>query len=179
MSEDLTQHALNGCNIIDALVDAVGEPSVSLSRIMTLIDIDEHPDTTQTEIASRLDIDKSTLARNIDWLINYGCISKHFSPQDARENHLKITAYSKNHLDTALNYVNNHHKSLQIFLTAIINGFSNHKPTLRDAKILLCVGQHEIISKTEMVRNLYNGPASTDSRAVQNLHEEGLIEKNG
>lgn len=179
MPELEKENAIKACQIIDALVDTVSEPSVSLSRITTLIDIDQHPDTTQTEIGQRLDIEKSALARNIDWLINYGCISKHFSPQDARENRLRITAYSKSHLDKALALVNNDHKSLQNMLNSIIKGFVNHKPTLRDAKILMTVGQHEIISKSDMVENLYNGPASTDNRAFQVLVEEGLIEKNG
>lgn len=179
MSEDVFDFTHIAGLVIDRLVDAVGEPSASLTRIMTLIDIDAHPDTTQSEILSRLDLDKSALSRNIDWLVNYGCVSKHFNPTDARENHLRVTAYSKNHLDAALSHINNSHKYLQSFLRSLIKGFSNHKPTLRDAKILVTVGSQEIISKADVLQNLYNGPASTDARALQVLTEEGLIEKNG
>ncbi len=175
------QHAKIGdaARIIDHLVDAVGEPSVSLGRIQTLIDIDHHPDTTQAEIIARLDLDKSSAARNVDWLVNYGCVTKHFSPNDARENHLRITAYSKKHVDQALYYFNNSHEYLQNFIQAFIKGFTQHKPTLRDAKVLLTVGQDGSASRNDVLRNLYNGPASTDNRAIQALIEEGLIEKNG
>jgi DNA-binding MarR family transcriptional regulator len=179
MTENVFDFTETAGLVIDKLVDAVGEPSASLTRVMTLIDIDEHPDTTQSEIQSRLDIDKSALSRNIDWLVNYGCVSKHFSPTDARENHLRISAYSKNHMDMALSHINNSHKYLQKFLQSLIKGFSNHKPTLRDAKILITVGSQDIVSKAEVLQNLYNGPVSTDTRAVQVLTEEGLIEKNG
>lgn len=169
----------DSATIIDHLVDAVGEPSVSLSRVQTLVDIDHHPDTTQAEIIGRLELDKSSAARNVDWLVNYGCVTKHFSPMDAREVRLKVTPYSKKHLDLALGYFNNSHEYLQNFLLAFIKGFTNHKPTLRDAKVLLTVGQDGAATKNEVLRNLYNGPASTDNRAIQALIEEGLIEKNG
>ena len=61
--------------IIDHIVAALGgEPSCTLRRANILIDIDEHPGTTQSEIMERHDLNKSALNRDIEWLYDYGCI---------------------------------------------------------------------------------------------------------
>lgn len=179
MPTDKQKFTENAGKIIDHLVDCVGEPSISLARVLVLVDIAAHMDTTQVEIGNRLDIDKSSIVRSVDWLVNYGCITKHISTEDARENNLRISAYSEKQLSFALSYVNNSHEYLQNFLQSFIKSFDAHKPSLRDAKVLLTVGTHETASKSDILDNLYNGPASTDNRAICALIEEGLIEKNG
>jgi DNA-binding MarR family transcriptional regulator len=167
-------------DIIDHLVDAVGDPSVHLSRVMTLIDIDAHQGTTQSQIMQRLNYDKALVNRHIDWLSNYGCITKSVSTEDAREYHLRVSAYSKKHLDLALARINYSHKHLQNLIETIINTFDTHRPTLRDAKVLTTVGALDgaKMTKNEILKNLYNGPFSTDSRSLQILIEENLIDKN-
>ena len=179
MSDEKIKFAQNAEKVIDHLVDCVGEPSIALSRILVLIDIDSHLNTTQAEIGTRLDVDKSSIVRSVDWLINYGCITKHLSAEDARQNNLRTSTYSKKHLDYALSYFNNTHEHLQNFLQSLIKGFDAHKPSLRDAKVLLTIGTHETASKSDILDSLYNGPASTDNRAIAALIEEGLIEKDG
>lgn len=165
--------------VIDHLVDALGgEPSCTLRRAVVLADIDENPGTTQTDIMKRLGIDKSSLNRDIEWLYDYGCIMRQASPEDGRVLQLHICGYAKRNLDYALDYFDFSHKSLKNFLIRFTNMFSQHKPTLRDAKIVSVLGDKKDASKQDILESLYNGPTTTDNRAVKNLIELGLIEKN-
>ena len=77
--------------IIDYLVMALGsDPGCTLRRALILVDIDEHPGTTQSAILERLKphasgLHKSAINRDTDWLYDYGCILRQSSPYDARE----------------------------------------------------------------------------------------------
>ena len=167
------------CRIVDHLVDALGgEPGCTLRRAVILADIDEHPGTTQTAIIQRMKCDKSTTTRDIEWLCDYCCIRKK-PGQDGRETLLFIEAYSKNSLDQALGYFNNSHKLLKNFLIQYINLFGQHKPTLRDAKILAAVAAADPCNRQKVIQGLYNTPATTNNRAINNLVELGILEKKG
>lgn len=164
--------------ILDHLVDALGgEPSCTLRRAVILADIDEFPGTTQTDIIKRLEVDKSTLNRDIEWLYDYGCIMRRPSPQDARQLELTICGYAKKNFDFALFYFNYDHKSLKNFLIRFIHIFGSHKPTLRDAKILSFLGDKPSAKKQEIIDHLYDGPTTTDNRAINNLVDVGFLEK--
>ena len=90
----MTTLGQRGCFIIDHLVEALGgEPACSLRRAMVLVDIDQHPGTTQTEIMHRLDIHKSAMNREIEWLFNYGCIRIQDSSDDGRAKTLEVCGY--------------------------------------------------------------------------------------
>lgn len=166
-------------NVIDHLVDAVGDPSISIRRALILVDIDDHPDTTQAEMITRLDLDKSTLSRNIDWLENYGCIARTYGYNDARVFHLRTSSFSSNRIDRALNEMKGNHDNLKKLLISLIDMFEDRVPTLRDAKILATIGASDTVGRQELQQNLYNSPASTQRRSIQTLVDEGMIKDNG
>jgi DNA-binding MarR family transcriptional regulator len=166
--------------IIDHLVDALGgEPSSTLRRAIVLADIDQHPGTSQTEVLKRINIDKSALNRDIDWLFDQGCIYREQGSGDGRTVSLKTIGYSKNNLALALEFFNNDHESLKKFLRSYICLFEEFdiKPALRDAKIVAKVAENRKSSRREILKELYGGPASTDTRAIASLLETGLLRK--
>ncbi len=164
--------------IIDHLVDALGgEPACKLMRALILVDIDDHPGTTQADIMDRLEVNKSALNRDIEWLYDYGCITRTPSVDDHRAMELRVCGYAKKNVDLALAYFDFDHKNLQNFLKSLIHLFGQHKPTLRDAKIVSVIGSNGSITRQQIFDSLYNGPASTDNRAVNNLINFGLVQK--
>lgn len=164
--------------VIDHLVDALGgEPSCTLRRAVILADIDEHPGTTQVEIMERMGAHKSALNRDIEWLYDYGCIMRQQNTQDARAIRLYICGYAKKNLDYALETYDFSHKNLKNSLISLINLFGSHKPTLRDAKIISTIGDNGVMTKQEIFGNLYNGSATTQNRAINNLVDCGFIDK--
>lgn len=167
--------------LIDHLVDAMaGEPSAPLRRVLTLIDIAQNPGTSQTAILARLPIlDKSNLTRDIDWLYNYGCITRNVSESSARESALTICGFSRNHLGFAAYLLNNRLESLQKFLEGYINFFQGYRATLRDAKIVTVLTANGETPRQEIFDELYNGPMSTDNRALLALIEEGFVTNDG
>ena len=81
--------------ILDHLVDALGgDPSCTLRRAAILTDIDEHPETTQAEIMERMNINKSAMNRDMDWLRSHPLL-KHArqliqcTPAALREHHVR------------------------------------------------------------------------------------------
>ena len=166
--------------ILDHLVDALGgDPSSTLRRAVILADIDEFPGTTQTEVLERLNLNKSATNRDIDWLHDYGCIMRQPGATDGRVIHIVTCGYSKKNLGLALDYFENSHKKLKIFLEGLIDMFSDRKPTLRDAKLLATMADLGEASKQELFGRSYNGPHTTNSRALDSLIEEGLITRTG
>ena len=164
--------------VIDHLVDALGgDPSCSLRRALILTDIAENPETTQADIMKRLEIDKSSAHRDIEWLYDHGCIMRHQNRNDARVLNLKVVGYSLRNLNIALEYFQNSHKSLKSFLEGFIKLFGNHKPTLRDAKIIAALGDKGTASKQELLEELYSGPVTTDTRSIHNLIMAGHISR--
>ncbi|MDB5490820.1 MAG: marR family protein [Micavibrio sp.] len=166
-------------HVIDHLVDALGgEPACTIRRAVILADIDENPGTTQAGITQRLKADKSTLNRDIEWLVDYCCIRKK-PGQDGRETLLFTEGYSRKHMESALKYFDNSHKVLKNFLIRYMSLFGEHKPTLRDAKIVASIGDADPSNRQQVFQDLYNGPVTTDNRAINNLIELGLIERKG
>ena len=165
--------------VLDHLVDALGgDPSCTLRRAVILADIDENPETTQASVMERLRIDKHTLNRDIQWLYDQGCVLRHAGKEDGRVIHMVTCGYSKKNLELALHYFDNSHKSLKKFLEGYISIFKDHKPTLRDAKILATMADLETASKQELLSRSYEGPQTTNARALDGLVEEGLLVKN-
>jgi DNA-binding MarR family transcriptional regulator len=174
---DIQTKADNIGRIIDHLVDALGsEPACTLRRAAILADIDEHPGTNQAEIIERLQVNKSALNRDIEWLYDYGCVMRQ-PGVDGRTIKLFIAGYSKKNLGLALEYFDNDHKSLKNFIINFITLFGEHKPTLRDAKIIAAVGKNNESSRQDILESLYDGPSTTDNRSLNNLIENGIIEK--
>ncbi len=165
--------------VFDHLVDALGgDPSAPLRRAIILADIDEYPETTQTAVMERLEIDKHTLNRDIQWLYDQGCILRQAGKEDGRVIHMITCGYSKKNLGLTLDYFNNSHKNLKNFLNGYISIFKDHKPTLRDAKIMATMADLQTASKQELFSRSYNGPQTTNARALDSLIEEGLLVKN-
>ncbi len=165
------------CYVIDHLVEALGnEPSSSLRRALVLVDIDQYPGTTQTGVMERLGINKSAITREIDWLFNYGCIMRKESKEDGRAVPLMTQyGYSKKGLDDALAYFDGSHDALKRFLEKFIKIMKMEKPTLRDAKIIAVLEETKGATKQQVLDRLYEGAASTENRAFNELIEEGLV----
>ena len=164
--------------ILDHLVDALGgDPSSTLRRAVILADIDEFPGTTQAEVMDRLNLNKSAINRDIEWLHDYGCIMREPGTTDGRVIHIVTCGYSKKNLGLALDYLDNSHKKLKKFLNGYISIFKDHKPTLRDAKMLATMVDLGTASKQELFSRSYQGPQTTNARALEGLVEEGLLVK--
>lgn len=173
----MTTKGQKACLVIDHLVEALGnDPSSSLRRALILNDIDQHPGTTQTGIMERLQIHKSALNREVEWLFNYGCINRQESQSDGRAIRLELCGYSKKAFDSALDYFDGEHESLKVFLEELTKVLRQEKPTLRDAKIIASLYERGQATRQEVMDRLYQGPPSTDGRAYNQLVEEGLIE---
>lgn len=181
MVKDLAKRAMTtdgqkACLVIDHLVEALGgDPSSSLRRAIVLADIDQYPGTTQTAIMDRMNLHKSALNREIEWLFNYGCIMMQSSEKDARSKALQVCGYSKKGLDAALVYFNGNHQKLKNFLSLYAKVLRQEKPTLRDAKILAYLYNKKSASKAEVLNNLYDAPTTTDHRAFGEILDAGVI----
>ena len=164
--------------ILDHLVDALGgDPSSTLRRAVILADIDEFPGTTQAEVMDRLNLNKSAINRDIEWLHDYGCIMREPGTTDGRVIHIVTCGYSKKNLDLALDYFKKSHKNLHFFLETLINLFTEQKPTLRDAKFLVAAADIGETSRQDLFARGYSGAQTTNARALDNLVEQGLLIK--
>lgn len=165
--------------VLDHLVSALGEdPSSPIRRAQVLIDIAANPGTSQSEIMDRLKISKSTMNREIEWLYDHGCIVRQMSFSrggDGRAVPLETLGYAKKNLELALDYADHSYNNLQNFLECIIRIFTDPKPTLRDAKILVAAADLGEASRQELFARSYNGPPTTNSRALDSLMEQGLL----
>lgn len=172
------ERARTAGTIIDFLVDALGgEPSSPLRRALILLDIDEFPGITQTDLLARQAIHKSSLNRDIDWLYDHGCILRRDGVRDGRITHLYICGYAKKNLDYALGICEGSSARLRAFLQGYLELLNDPKATLRDARIIAAMAEKGNTSKADIIRSLYNGPASTDSRAIKTLLNSGLLEE--
>lgn len=162
--------------VIDHLVDALaGDPSSSLRRVATLIDIAQHPGTSQSGIIERCQYDKSSIARDIDWLYNYGCVTRRASENSGREVALMICGFSRTHLLHAAAMMDGDLERLQNFVQGYITLFKGYRATLRDMKIITVLAEKGQASRADLLDALYNGPVSTDTRAVMALIENGFV----
>ena len=175
----MTTEGQKACMIIDHLVEALGsESSSSLRRALILTDIDQYPGTTQAGIMERLNLDKSTVKREADWLFDYGCIRVQDCNNDGRAKKIEICGYSKQGLDAALGYFDGRHENLKGFIEGAGKLLNLEKPSLRDAKIMAALVEKKTASKHELMDTLYEGSSATKNRAFNKLLEEGLIEEN-
>ncbi len=163
---------------IDHIVDSVGDPSISLRRALILLDIDQHPGTTQMGIGDRLRLEKSVVSRNVDWLWGHGCVIRAEGRDDGREMALNTSTFTHKHLQLALRPFGNQHLSLKKTLEVFIGLFQKHMPSLRELKALLTVSAKGQATRSDVLNNLYDGPATTDQRALRTLVAEGLVESN-
>jgi DNA-binding MarR family transcriptional regulator len=165
--------------IIDLFVEALGDPSCPLRRALVLTDLWAHPASSLNDVMDRLDLDKSTAFRDIDWLVDHGCVVKKPSPEDAREVSLHVVGHAKGHLEDALRLTGGQWQNMNTILNGLSALFPDKKPTLREVKILISLTTYGELDKTTLSKALYNGPATTDQRALQNLIDEGLVKHNG
>lgn len=173
----MTTKGQKACYIIDHLVDALAyHSSSSVRRAIILVDIHENPGTTAAEIMTRMDIGKSALSREIDWLFNYGCVRRAEAANDARKIKLEVCGYAVKHVEGALDYFEGEHESLKNFLESTITLLGGDKPSLRDAKIVATLFVKGGATKQEIVDSLYDGSPATENRAIMSLIEEGIIE---
>lgn len=165
--------------VLDHLVDALGgDPSCTVRRAIILADIDENPETTQAEVMDRLKIDKHSLNRDIQWLYDQGCVLRAAGQEDGRVIHMVTCGYSKKNLGLALDYFGHSHKKLKKFLEGYISIFTDHKPTLRDAKLMVAMSELGTASKQELLARSYDAPQTTNARALDGLVAEGLLDRN-
>ncbi len=162
--------------VIDHLVDACGgDPSTPLRRVITFIDIARNPGTSAVAVADRTNADKSTLTRDIDWLYNYGCVTRTQSTDSGREVALTVVGFAKTHLGFAARLMGNQLETLQNFVNGYITLFQGYKATLRDAKMITVATAKGTATRVELFAELYNGPPTTDTRALMALIENGFL----
>ena len=162
-------------DITDYLVNALTDSSASLRRALILIDIDENPNITQAELSERLEEDKSTISRNIEWLFDHGCIRRHNDYADARIILLRSSDFSSRHLSQALKYFDGNHELLKKYLKTLIKMFSEGIPTLREIKALSVVGAKGGAAPADLNDELYDSPASTQRRILSSLTDADLL----
>lgn len=165
--------------VVDHLVDSMGDAGASLRRAMILLDIDQHPNTSQNAVGERLGLEKSVISRNVDWLWERGCVMRSLGVDDARETLLQTSAFTHKHLQLALQPFGNHHEVLKKSLKTFISLFTKHMPSLRELKAMLTVGAKGAATRADVIDNLYDGPPTTDQRAIKTLIEEGVAKQNG
>ena len=174
----MTTRGQKSCLVIDHLVEALaGDPSSNLRRAIILTMIDEKQGITQTEIMHTLKTTKSAMNREIEWLFNYGCITRHTDQKDGRAIRLEICGYSKRAIESALDYFPKSHKGLQNFLNRYIKLLKQDRPTLRDARLLATLYDRKEIPKAKLIESLYNGPTTSDNRAYKRLVDAGIIKE--
>ena len=172
----MTTNGQKACLIIDHLVEALAnDASSSLRRAMILTDIDQYPGTTQTAIMERLNLHKSAVNREVEWLFNYGCTMVAECDKDGRSKKIQICGYSKAALDEALVYFDGKHENLKAFLNGFNRFLKQEKPSLREAKILSIVYESKGAEKQEVIKNLYEGSASTKNRVINKLIDDGVL----
>ncbi len=176
MKRAIATRGQKACIIIDHLVDALAkDPSANLKRALILNYIDESPGITQTEIMKKIGVTKSSMNREVEWLFNYGCIRRFEGDKDGRTVKLESCGYAKTAIESAVDYFPNRHKGLQKFLELYINILKRERPTLRDAKVISTLYDKGKTSKSDIVDDLYDGPATTDNRILKKLIEDGII----
>ncbi|MBI1302015.1 MAG: MarR family transcriptional regulator [Alphaproteobacteria bacterium] len=176
----MTTRGQKACRVIDYMVEALAnDPSCSLRRALLVNYIDESPGITQTELLKHFDITKSAMNREIEWLFNYGCVTRQSGTEDGREVKLETCGYTKRAIQDALDYFPEGHKGLHFFLERYINILDKSKPTLRDARIISTLYDKKKATKAEIMDNLYNGPATSDKRAYDKLVKDGVIKEDG
>ncbi len=172
----MTTEGQKACMIIDHLVEALGnESSSSMRRASILTDIDQYPGTTQAGIMERLNLDKSTVKRETDWLFDYGCIRVQDCEDDGRAKRIEICGYSKQGLNAALGYFDGEHEKLQGFIDLFEEVINQQKATLRDAKVIATLYDKKRATKQELIDKLYESSAATKNRVVNKLIEEGTV----
>jgi len=172
----MTTNGQKACLVIDRLVEALAnDASSSLRRAMILVDIDQYPGTTQTGIMERLGLHKSAVNREVDWLFNYGCVMVKDCDNDGRSKTIQICGYSKTAMNEALMYFGGRHKNLQGFLMGLARFLKQDKPTLREAKIVSAIYEKKDAEKSDVIKDLYEGSASTKNRVVNKLIEDGIL----
>ncbi len=172
----MTTMGQKACIVIDHLVEALGaDASSSLRRAQILVDIDQYPGSTQSAIMDRLNVHKSALNREIEWLFNYGCVMFQENSADGRSKQIYICGYSKKSLDAALDYCEGSHEKLKFFLHNTSKTLKQEKSTLRDAKIVASLYEKKEAEKQDVMNALYDGGTSTDYRALNKLVETGIV----
>ncbi len=68
------------------------------------------------------------------------------------------------------------HRNLKIFLEEASKVLKQEKPTLRDAKIVATLYVRKDATRQEVIDTLYQGAATTDHRALNELVQSGVIE---
>lgn len=176
MKRAIATRGQKACIIIDHLVEALAnDPSANLKRALILNHISENPGITQTEIMKKVGITKSSMNREVEWLFNYGCIRRFEGEKDGRTIKLEACGYAKTAIESAVDYFPDRHKGLQNFIELYINILKRERPTLRDAKVISTLYDKGKSSKSDLVDNLYDGPATTDNRILNRLKEDGII----
>ena len=64
---------------------------VTLAQCHTILEIEDMVQATTVELSKRLGLDKSTLSRTVDGLVNIGLLERAPDPEDRRFNRLSLT----------------------------------------------------------------------------------------
>lgn len=162
--------------VVDHLVEATRDASASLRRACILLDIDANSGTSLGAVGERLGLEKSVVSRNVDALWDVGAVLRGQGVVDGREIRLETSNFAHKHVQMAVRPFGNHHFVLIKSLYVFIDLFDRHMPSLRELKALLSVGAKGQAGRADIINNLYDGPPTTDQRAIRHLIDEGIFE---
>jgi DNA-binding MarR family transcriptional regulator len=89
---------------------------VSLTQCHALLEIGEFDQTTITDIADYLNLDKSTLSRTIDNLVKLGLVNRVINSEDRRYMKVNLTEQGKKVYDDINNQCNNYYLEMFKFI---------------------------------------------------------------
>ena len=90
---------------------------VTVAQCHTLLEIEKRNLVTVTELAEKLNLDKSTVSRTVDGLVNIGLLNRDIPAQNRRKAELSLTENGKK-MCTTINCTNN------TFFESAFEGFS-------------------------------------------------------
>jgi len=93
-------------------------PPITPGQFTVLLLIDENPDISQQLLCERMAVDKSTMAVSLHRMSRRGLIRRDRSPEDRRQNGLRLTARGRTVLRAMLRYVEQHERRITSKLSA-------------------------------------------------------------
>ena len=96
----------------DFMIGQHSKPPITPGQFTVLLLIDEHPDISQQLLCERMAVDKSTMAVSLHRMARRGLIRRDRSPEDRRQNGLRLTSRGQAALRAMLKHVAQHERRI-------------------------------------------------------------------
>lgn len=160
------------------MVDALGGSlCCPARRALVLLYVYDHPGSHKNSIAEHFELGRGIVSRDVVWLIDQGCVIKKQNNMDRRENDLFTCGFAQKNVEYALGYCQGNCERLIFLVEGFISLFDDHKPTMRDLKILGALSQRPGLSRKDIDEELFDDNASGVSRALSALLSQRMIER--